>query len=322
VSARRATALRLLAGSALLTAQALAQSPGALSLAVEPHEATVGDRLAATLTVDVPPGAELDLASLGPRLGPFAVTGEAWSAPEAQADGTRRYRWTASLSAFETGSLELPAIVVRLRRGSDVEELRSAPLTLEVRSVLAEAGAGAPPEIADLKPPVSLAPDYRALTVALALLGALVLGAAIVWWLHRRYAGRFAAVPVPDDPFHREPPHVWVYRELQQLLERRLAEQGRIVEFYAELGRIVKTYLAGRYRVDLLERTTEEVQQLLAGAGAPSEAASHAHEILADCDLVKFARRRPESSAWRSVVETVYALVDATRAPDAGRGAA
>jgi len=322
VKALGAAAALLFSGSALLAAPLLAAIPGQPLLVVEPREGTVGDRLAATLTVDVPAGIEIDPLPVGPRLGPFVVTREAWSAPEARADGTRRFRWTASLSAFETGSLEVPPIVVRLRRGAEASVLQSAPLAVEVRSVLARAGADEPPEIADLKPPASIAPDYGALYVALALLGALVLGAGIVWWLQRRYTGRWAAVPVPDDPFHREPPHVWVYRELQQLLERRLAEQGRIDEFYAVLGRIVKTYLSGRYRVDLLERTTAEARELLARSGAPAEAAEHAHEILADCDLVKFARRRPGSSDWRSVVETVYALVDATRAADAGRGAA
>jgi hypothetical protein len=193
---------------------------------------------------------------------------------------------------------------------------------VEIRSVLAEGPADEPPQIADIKSPASVPPDYRTLWVALVLVGLLLAVSGVVWWLNRRFAGRLAAVPAPTDPFHREPPHVWVYRELQRLLDRRWAEQGRVDEFYAEVGRIVKTYLAGRYRVDLLERTTEEVRDLLARAGAPGDAAEHAHGILADCDLVKFARLRPAPAASRTVVETVYALVDATRVPDTGRGAA
>jgi hypothetical protein len=316
---RRGLAAGLLALA--LSAPLRAESTARATLVVDPLVSTVGDHLAATLTVELPTGVEVEPVTIGPHLGKFVVTGEAWSAPETRPDGTRLVRWTASLAAFETGSLELPPITVRLRAGTEAQELQTAPVKIEVQSVLAKEPQ-ASPEIADLKPPASVAPDFRAIWVALALLGALVLGAGVVWWVHRRFAGRLAAVPVPEDPFHREPPHVWVYRELQQLLERRLAEQGRVDEFYAELGRIVKTYLSGRYRIDLLERTSEEVRDLLERSGAPPEATEHASGILADCDLVKFARRRPEPSSWRTVVETVYALVDATRAPDAGRGAA
>ena len=45
-------------------------------------------------------------------------------------------------------------------------------------------------------------------------------GAGLLWWLQRRYGNRLTAVEAPEDPFHRMPPHVWVYRELQRLLDR------------------------------------------------------------------------------------------------------
>ena len=98
------------------------------------------------------------------------------------------------------------------------------------------------------------------------------------------------AVAAPVDPFRRLPPHVWVYEELEKLLARRLAEEGRIGLFYDELTRIVKQYLEGRYRVDLLERTTSEVPGALQSAGAPSEAGVLARTLLTSGDHVKFAR--------------------------------
>ena len=78
---------------------------------------------------------------------------------------------------------------------------------------------------------------------------------------------------------------------------------------YDELARILKTYLGGRYRIDLLERTTLEAVPELREAGTPDRAIAAVRQVLEECDLVKFAGRRPEVSAWRPVVEKVYEIV-------------
>jgi len=152
----------------------------------------------------------------------------------------------------------------------------------------------------------------------------LLRGAALLWWLHRRYAARLAAVPAPDDPFHRTPPHEWVYAELQKLLERRLAEQGQEALFFTEVARILKRYLGGRFRVELMEQTTAEVPERLRQAGAPREAIEAVGDLLASCDMVKFAKELPRPDDCRAAIEAAYQIVDATKPKpaDAERGAA
>jgi hypothetical protein len=118
---------------------------------------------------------------------------------------------------------------------------------------------------------------------------------------------------VPTDPFHRVAPHVWVYGELQKLIERRLPEEGRVEEFYAELSRILKRYLSGRYRVELLEQTTEELPAALRQAGAPVSSIQDAEDVLREADLVKFARETPGASQWKAGIDRVYRIVDRTK---------
>jgi hypothetical protein len=100
---------------------------------------------------------------------------------------------------------------------------------------------------------------------------------------------------------------------LEKLLARRLAEDGRIGLFYDELTRIVKQYLEGRFRVDLLERTTSEVQGALQHAGAPVEAGTLARALLESGDRVKFARVAAGPADCRASVEEAYRLVDVTK---------
>jgi hypothetical protein len=233
----------------------------------------------------------------------------------------------AELSAFETGEHEIPAIGLggRLEDGESFE-LETEPLTVRVTSVL-DANAGEEgPEIADLKPPVAVPGNYRALWIALGLVALLGAAAAVLWWLQHRYARRLAAVAVDEDAFARTPPHEWVYQELQRLLERRLPEQGQIDRFYGELSRILKRYLEGRFRVDLMEHTTEEVAPRLAQAGLAEAVGEQVVAFLRECDQVKFARLRPDEAAWREAIERVYAIVDTTKpaepVADARQGAA
>jgi hypothetical protein len=294
-------------------------SPVELQVEVHPLEATVGDRLYVRVVVTVGPEARLEPPQLGPALGPFSVVEGAWSGPESVAQG-RSWTWTGSVVSYRTGELELPALRIAVEHESgEQSQAASEPVPIRIVSVLDPENAGAEgSQIADLKPPAGLDPDYGPLLTAVAILAALLLGSGVLWWLHRRYAARLAAVPAPDDPFHRTPPHEWVYAELQKLLERRLAEQGQVTLFFAELSRILKRYLGGRYRVELMEHTTAEVPPRLRQAGARGEAAEAVAEVLGRCDMVKFAKQLPGSDECRAVIEETYRIVDATKPKPSG----
>jgi hypothetical protein len=283
---------------------------------VSPLEATVGDPLEVILEVVTPPGFRAQRPELGP-LGSFTFRSRSWEGP-IESDGTLRWLWTGTVAAFETGEVELPAATIRITGPDGETSVSSEAVALTIRSVIPEEDPGG--ELAELKGPASIPADYRALRQALAVLAGLLLISALAWWLHRKWAHRLAAVPAPEDPFHRMPPHEWVYRELQRLLDRRLAEQGQIDPFFAELSRILKRYLGGRYRVDLMERTTGEVPADLRQAGAPREASAGARELLERADRVKFAGEQADPTECREAVEAVYRIVDATRPPDAPRG--
>lgn len=291
-------------------------------LEVRPAEATVGDRIEATLRVEAPAGWTVTPPEPASELGPFTIASPSWEGP-VESGGRRRWTWKAGLAAFKTGDLEIPPVEVRATGPAGVETVRSLPVHVRVRSVLPPAAEGGkPPAIADIKPPASVAADYRPLYGALGILALLGALSAVAWWLHRRYASRLAAVPAPPDPFRRKPPHVWAYAELEALLARRLPEEGNVALFFTELSRILKTYLGGRFRVDLMERTTEEVPQLLKEAGVVPDVVRAARSLLERADRVKFAREAPPPAACREAVEEAYRIVDATKPSEAAEPAA
>jgi hypothetical protein len=301
-------ALLLLAALAVVAQEETA----AVDLRVEPDVARVGDPIALTLTVALPAGARLDARALGPDLGPFSVLDGRWEPVSGDTPASSRV-WQGRIAAYEVGELELPPIRVEFK-GADgkTNALATESRTLTLESVLAlEEGPDA--ALADLKAPASVAADFRVLWIAGVVLLGMLLLALLAWWLVRRYGRRFEAVPAPTDPFHRVAPHVWAYGELQKLLDERLAEDGEVDRFCTRLSWILKRYLGGRFRIDLMEHTTAEVPALLARARAPEEPSESAHRLLERCDGVKFARATPTPEQCRAEVEEAYRVIDATR---------
>ena len=170
---------------------------------VQPQGATIGDHLDVRLEVALPLDALLEPPRLGPAMGPFSVVQGGWEGPVMRQDD-QRWTWSGKVVSFRTGELELPAvrIVVKDAAGNVIEAVSQA-VRLTIRSVLdTEPSAEESAELADLKGPASIPPDYGPLRTAAGILSLLLLGAALLWWLQRRYASRLAAVPAPEDPFH------------------------------------------------------------------------------------------------------------------------
>jgi hypothetical protein len=147
-----------------------------------------------------------------------------------------------------------------------------------------------------------------------------VAGLAAWWW--RRRAGRRTVSAAPVAPRPEIPPHQWALQRLRELTASDLLRRGEIKAFFVELAEIHKEYLQRRFGILTLERTTEELVHSLRSTPAPETAVQGSRELLAGCDLVKFARFRPSPGAIRSTVDLAHRLIDATRPPDPSPGPA
>ena len=267
--------------------------------------ATVGDRLLVRVEVVHPPG-----VSFGP---PVPVPGEGASltlepvkAP-AEEKGADRDVFTFEAQAFETGTLQIPTFRLEWKKaGGEGGTATSQAIPVEIVSVL----KGSQESPSDLKPPAEIpAPPFP---WGWALLAALLvtLCGALVYRLRRRKSSSDAP-GVPIVPLL--PPHEQAYQELERLLASPLLREGKVKEFHVELSEIVKRYLASRFDVETLERTTFEVLEDLKRVRIGSEPMGVAREFFSETDLVKFARYRPVEDQIRRSVDRAYHLVDLTK---------
>jgi hypothetical protein len=299
-------------------------SPVQVVLAADTTEATVGDRITLRVEVTHPRDVTVD-PPVPAGEPPAALILEAIPSPARAEEGEetpapgapRKTTFHLQAQVFETGETAIPALRIGWKGPGDAAgSVITDPLPIRIVSVL----KGESPEPADLKPPVGLPPPPFPWGQAAGLaLAALAAAAGIWFWIRRR---RPAAAAPSAPPAPAIPPHETAYRELERLLASDLLERGRIKEFHVELADIARRYLAGRFEIETLERTSEEVLDDLRRARVGSEPLRVVHRFFERTDLVKFARHVPSPDEIRGTVELAYELVDRTKLSAPARPAA
>src|SRR5205085_4866898 len=103
-------------------------------------------------------------------------------------------------------------------------------------------------------------------------------------------------------------------QQLDELQKAELVARGAYQDYYLQLTEIAKGYIEGRFGIDALDRTTDELRRALEQAAAqiaplkPKELV----RFLQACDLVKFARFAPPGEEAEAALAEVRKMVDVT----------
>jgi len=178
-------------------------------------------------------------------------------------------------------SIAAPKFVARPKAGGPDRITAATPLSLRVRPELDPLAPG-PPDLPDLPA------EQRSRRWLWTLLLLLLTLAALV--LVRRARRPAATAPAQD------PGMVAVARL------RALHGEAPGVAVYLELANLLRAYLSARFGLPADEMTTEEIAA--GGAGRARFA-----EVLARCDLVKFAGQRPDADALPPLLDRAEASV-------------
>ncbi len=273
----------------LATTSASAQT---VQVTLSPNQPTVGDRIAATITLQVEAGA----LAAEPRFPTWKATwGEAEvvekGKPEKVSETTWRQRLV--LAAFRTGQVPLPPVQIAVPfRDRTVQAATPAGLSLDVRSVLPKGEKN--PQLKRERPPVSL-PIGEAFWWTL---GAMSLVCAILGLLLFRRRKE----PNEEDTAR---PELAPFEELTTILDRLASEgSGSAVRLHTSLSLAFRRYLARTLDFPAEERTTSEIHRSLLSGRLPAPMVRQAVELLRSCDLVKFARLEVDEDLSRQRIDT------------------
>ncbi|HYT89961.1 MAG TPA: hypothetical protein VEL76_14745 [Gemmataceae bacterium] len=214
--------------------------------------------------------------------------------------GARVWEQEFLLTPLQPGkhSLTLPSLRYRIDDG----EWRTPPLTVHVQTRIKVAEPSAARDITAIEelPRVETGGSWL-LWVALGLGGVATGVLAII--LGRR--GTTRRPPLPPDQ--------WALQELERLAAESPATALEIERYHTALSSVVRRYLEKRFQIPAQRQTTAE---FLAAVSA-SSALTPAHqtllgELLARCDLAKFARVRPSLAVCQALVSRAQEFVRET----------
>ncbi len=264
-----------------------------------------GDLVTLKIAAVAKPG--IDLAVPEQALAPFEVLDR--RSTVVAVEGGRRYNFELDLLILEPGKHTLPALSVRVvGPKGELAELQTRATTVTVTSRLANEPNAQPRPVT--KPVVVMQDDY---TLAYAGAGVLTVALiiAITILVQRWLARRPKAVAPPPPP---RPAWDVAIEKLEELRKRKdaLLEAERGEEIVDGVSEVMREYLGRRYGFDGLESTSDEILTRLEGLRPHHLSLSGVQLLLAQCDLVKFARLPPDAAQCDDLFDGVQGLVRAT----------
>ncbi len=158
--------------------------------------------------------------------------------------------------------------------------------------------------IKDIRREPVLWTDY--LPLLLSILGVLAVLGLLFWWYTR------AKKRIVLNRVIGLPPHELALKKLAVLFKKSLWNTGAIKAHCAELTFILREYLEKRYQVPALECTSQELLAHLKTTDFPDELKADLENVLAQTDLVKFAKAIPPDSFNGYSMDFAQSLVTRT----------
>lgn len=283
----------------LLSAAPLAAQ--SLELAPVQARGNVGDILTIKLTARLHPGQELLEFVPHPLLPPpDGVRIVSTDTLRPADDGT--WRGQIRLAFYRVGKQPVPTLglLYRVEAGALPDTLVHAPLAIEIVPLLPAGN----PSLKDIKPLERLGgPAWLPLT--LLLVGIL----AAVAWLFRRRSGVTPLWIRRRPPEPARTPYLKAVDRLDTLEQRVVDGSVEVEPSYADVAEIIRAALLEAGVLPAAGLTTIEVRAVLPIELADEGAGESCVALLADADLVKFARVRPDIAAARSQIQRARLLL-------------
>jgi hypothetical protein len=270
---------------------------------VDPATAKLGDLITFSIRVTHPQALQVEPPDLSKSLGTFEVYSSTRLPVVAGADKAMD-QFEAVLQDFTTGQQVLPAVEIPYR---DPMGNRHTVKTSTFTVLIEEVPPG-PKDKGDIRGikgvvgPTAWSPWWWLLA------GVLLSVICYLLWRKRKLA---LAGPPPPPPV---PADVTALQKLQQLAQTDWLQTGKIKEFYIAISEIVRAYLEDGFKTPALERTTSELMRdLRRRSDIPVERQVALKELLEACDLVKFAKFRPDTAEASQAHASAVKFVEQTR---------
>jgi len=269
----------------------------------------VGDRIPLSLRVTHPDSLTVILPQLPETWGAAEVSEQRLAEPIDNGDGTFTAIRELTLALWAPGEHQVPPLEVRYRDADDqMHQVPAPPLSITLVSVLKQGET----EKHDLKPQISLPrpPLWPWLVGGLTLAA---LAGSAGWVLLARLRRRTTATSAAEQFIDPRPSHEIAYSELDRIAALNLLARGEFKHHYTLIADCLRTYIQGRYDIPAMDRTTAELLTSFRQARVDRGHTRLFRDLLAEADLVKFARLEPLVDQAHAAIARARHIVDVTK---------
>jgi hypothetical protein len=294
-----------------LPAVALYAQP-AVHARVDARKITIGDHL--RLWLEVQPGAKDNTVRWAKK--PDTLYGleivEQGKIDTIQNADTYLLKQRLLVTGFDSGQYYIPSFAFQVMdKNGQATELFTDSILIQVATVPVDTTKAFKP-IKDIVEVKSSWLDHWKLILAIVLLLGLLV---FVWYYfikNRKTKMPEKAAKVPPEKAHEK-----AVRQLQELKDKHLPEQGKVKEYYSGLSDIIRTYLEERYGITAMEQTTDE---LLAFLKKQNDSRTELRKvrpelkmILRTADLAKFAKANPLPDEQNACMNAALEVIKRTQ---------
>jgi len=96
-----------------------------------------------------------------------------------------------------------------------------------------------------------------------------------------------------EEPKVKIPPHIIAFRDLENIKNLKLWQEGKTKEYYTAITDTIRIYIEGRYNISAMELTSDEIMAIMKSQVIDNVSKEKLKQILALADYVKFAKAQP-----------------------------
>jgi len=222
-------------------------------------------------------------------------------------DGRIYQKFTFNITPFDLGVTSFPSVAWTLAsEQGKLFSVRSPALPLEVLSYSDKISD--PDKLRDIRPPWK---PFNWLWLLLLLIPAAAFAARYYYLKKRRAKTAPKSGPAPD----LRPPDIIAFEAIDRLVMGTLWQEGKYKGFYNELADILRDYLDRRTRITARNYNTADLCRRLNRTSIQKPVISAIRKFLIDCDMVKFAKHKPENTEKDSDIELMRMVIRQTTPP-------
>jgi hypothetical protein len=211
------------------------------------------------------------------------------------------------ITAFDSGYYAIPPFQFYVN-GDTVNPVITEALLLEVHTVPTDTSEA---KVKDIKAPFEEPFDWKwYLPHVYWTLGILAALAIIIYVIYR-YSKKKPVIIEPEKP--KVPPHVTALEALQKIKTDSVWKEGKVKEYYSSISDTVRLYIEGRFGVNALELTTDEIVRAFRSQVIDPVSKEKLAQLLVLSDFVKFAKQIPIEQEHTLALQNAFDFVNGTK---------